>query len=234
MAERKPAATVLSEFFSVPLKLSSRSIEVGNQRFIHHEANDFSGCIKGTGGFPGSGSGVLIVRGKKVLENLPQEFRIKGDFLLKGRILLNGKFVPVKDLDQPGNLFLPPAFVTVYVAKIKFPLFAKEKLIGDAKKILFLLRKIVKPDVGRSFFILIDLIKAVEKTTVHKGNRFKHLQEAFRLLQEVGITVKVCNTPVPIREVLIFFPKAPLFRILIESSKEKVLKKGLIVGSRLR
>ena len=106
--------------------------------------------------------------------------------------------------------------------------------VRDAKKILFLLRKIVKPDVGRSFLVLIDLIKTVEKAAIYERDRFKHLKEIFRLLQKVGITVKVCNTPVWIREFLSLKPEAPFFKVLIEGGEEKILKKSLIVGARLR
>jgi hypothetical protein len=76
---------------------------VSLERFVYHVVNDGARSVEGAGLFAGSGFGLLVVRGEKILEDLTKQLGIESNFLIDGCVFNDGKLVAIEDIDQTAD-----------------------------------------------------------------------------------------------------------------------------------
>ena len=73
--------------------------EMEDESLIHHVPYYVAGSVEGPKFLACNRFGVIVVRGKEVLEHLAQQFRIESNFLFEWRVLLDGELIAGKDFD---------------------------------------------------------------------------------------------------------------------------------------
>src|SRR5665213_1638028 len=73
--------------------------EMEDERLIHHIPHYVAGSVKGPELLACNRFGVIVVRGKKVLKHLAQQFRVQGDFLFERCVFFDSELIAGKNLD---------------------------------------------------------------------------------------------------------------------------------------
>ncbi|OPY71913.1 MAG: hypothetical protein A4E63_01400 [Syntrophorhabdus sp. PtaU1.Bin050] len=220
--------------FSVHACPGENRLEVRLEGFIHHVVHDFPRRVVGTGLFAGRRLCFRVVAGKEILKDLAEQLRIKGDLLFDGRILMDGEFVAIENVDNAPDLILF-ALCAVGLIQVNVVEIGKKQVIGDPEHVVLAVGKAVDPydipfSVGGDF-----LVEALEQAAVQKGDIVKISFKGFLGIDEIiRIPEDIVDHVVQVPPVLPFSPELAasrpiLVHLRVEGCKKEVLKNGLVV-----
>ena len=81
-------------------------LQAGEERLSHHVADDFAWGVERASLFACGGTGLRVVGGEQVLEDLAEQFGVERDFLLDGGVFSDGELVAVEGVDEAADLAL--------------------------------------------------------------------------------------------------------------------------------